>query len=301
MPSTRAPSMILSRLGIVRSLGLFSLFLAVFIGTLFLGLEGSSFLREQSADSLPKSEEIEEFHASAPIRTAGDFISVSHHSALESRSGQDFFLFSWIKLRRNLKDGEEAIFLAKIEGNRSAAHGYSLGLVRRGNIVRPTFYWRDSAGRGQSFLFSEIEVFPKRWILLAVEIRKNQRLSLFSGQIDPLGAVQEIFHGSYELEEEVIPSNTAPLFIGSRRTGNFRGEIGPFGIFRGEQLSERFVQLRNHLKSVELALPDELPPEDVMLFVPETEEDLSPFHHPIRIRGIGEFVSKKERKSEENV
>ena len=108
------------------------------------------------------------------------------------------------------------------------------------------------------------------------------------------GTRQMKFHGSHEFEEPIFPINTADLFLGSKRSGNFRGYLGTFGIFRGADLQERFSEILSELGELPRVLPHDLEDEEIMLFVPNTKQDLSSVQHSVKVRGIGEFSEKKE-------
>ena len=132
---------------------LVALFITVFTFSVYFAVWGPRVLQpthtgEDSTSIIELDEHDETFPNAAHIRTAGDFIAVPHRDVLEPIAGKDFFLFSWVKLRRIPKDEEEVIFLAKIDGESGSARGYSVGIVRKGSVVRPTVYWRNAEGVG---------------------------------------------------------------------------------------------------------------------------------------------------------
>ena len=262
------------------------------------------FLNQDSAGSTTEDEPIEvpsprdqRFPQAATVRTAGDFIAVEHSDRLIPSAGEDFILFSWIKPRRLPKEEAETIFLAKIEGDRAGARGFSLGLVQTGELVRPTLYWRDANGEGEGFLFSEISLAAKEWLFLGVGVVENKLLTVYSALPDADGEYKLNFHGSHELEQEVIPMTSTDFVIGSKRSGNFRGHLGPFGIIAGKELKEDFQEIFSELLEDPSQFPESVEKEQVRLFVPETVADLSSYGHTVKVRGIGEFgeKSKKDR------
>lgn len=252
-----------------------------------------------SAEDGVATEVDELFPAAVHIRTAGDYVVVPQSEQLDTKEGEDFFVFSWVKLRRLPKPDEKVMYFAKTQVEGGRTFGYAVGLVRTGEVYRPIVHWEDDQGHGGSYLFTELLFAPKHWLLLAFGVVDNKVLTLSSAMPSPQTKEMAItFHGSHELEIPVVAVSPANILLGSTRAGNFRGFIGPFGVFRGEKLAEHFKEIVEELTDEPFQLPSDVEKGEVKLFVAEGITDQSPNHFELKARGIGEFSSKsrKERK-----
>jgi hypothetical protein len=284
---------------VVKGGGLLALFLFAFIGTVIFFFGGSAYVK-RTFFSPPDTPEVEQeevdarFPDSASIRSSMNYLSISSSPTLEPHLGEDFAFFAWLKFRRPPNDGDEVISIAKLEGSGAASRGYSFGVVQRGGVVRPSLYWRDRDGNGGNFLFSEIQIVPRRWLLLSFGVFQNHIAVVHSAQEGLDGKLREVFHGSYEFEQPILPSCEKDLMLGAGTSGIFRGQIGPFGIFRGMDLQGRWKPVRESLRETPLLLPEDLEAQEIMLFVPDSQDDLSPFQHKIRSRGIADLKKKSK-------
>lgn len=304
----------------VRAVFLVALFLIVFCVSILLVFKASNLFegRGVHGEGLFSSsgEEVEGedslFPTAANIRTAGDFLLVPNAPELDPVADTDFVFFSWVKFRRLPKEGEEVTFISKLDIDGHHAEGYSLGFEKKGDIVHPKVYWRHQLkehervvgedgsvveGIGGSLLFAEISIVPKKWILIAFAAFNNKVISLSTASEALDGSFKQQFHGSHELAEQSVPHTESDLYLGSKKTGSFRGFLGPFGVFRGKEFQERWKSLLQDLTSSPHSVPEVVDADEVMLFVADSQNDLSQSQKEVRARGIGELTKKKKGKS----
>ena len=232
------------------------------------------------------------------VRKGGDFLTLAHDAALEPIQSKDFGLFVWIRPRESLREGDNAIFIAKLKTEPYYVTGYSFGFARRAQVDRPALFWSDAGGKGGKLLFSDITVPPQRWMLLAVGVFEAKTVTVHSAVMGADDEIHEVFHGSHVFSEEILASaENEPLILGALKSGGFRGSLGPFGIIRGPHLQERWERIRQELLDSPLEPPTVISPDELSLFVPDGERDISAFQHKILSSKLkGSNNKKKKRK-----
>lgn len=232
------------------------------------------------------------------IRKGGDFLTLAHDATLEPTQSKDFGLFVWIRPRESLREGDNAIFIAKLKTKPYYVTGYSFGIARRAEVDRPALFWSDASGKGGKLLFSDITIPPQRWTLLVVGVFEAKTVTVHSAVMGADDEIREVFHGSHVFTEEVLASaENEPLILGALKSGGFRGSLGPFGIIRGPHLQERWERIRQELLDSPLEPPTVVSSEELSLFVPDGERDISAFQHEILSSKLqGSKNKKKKRK-----
>lgn len=231
------------------------------------------------------------------VRKGGDFLTIPDDPALEPIQSKDFGLFVWIRSRESLHEGDDAIFLAKLKTDPYFVTGYSFGIIRRGQVDRPALFWSDARGKGGKLLFSDITIPPQRWILLTVGVFESKTVTVHSAAIGADDKFHEVFHGSHVFTEEVLASaKNEPLILGALKHGLFRGSLGPFGIIRSPHLQERWKRIRQDLRDSPLEPPTILSSEELSLFVPDGERDISAFQHDIMSSKLRGSKNKKRKR-----
>lgn len=231
------------------------------------------------------------------VRKGGDFLTLSHDSSLEPIQSKDFGLFVWIRPRETLHEGDNAIFIAKLKTEPYYVTGYSFGIARRAEVDRPALFWSDARGKGGKLLFSDITLAPQQWTLLAVGVFGGKTATVHSAVLGADDEVQESFHGSHIFEEEVFASaENEPLILGALKSGLFRGSLGPFGIIRGPHLQERWERVRQELRESPLEPPSIVSSDEISLFVPDGERDISAFQHDIISSKLKGSKNKKRKR-----
>ena len=259
----------------------------------FSGPIHSSPVIEQATHDEADEESERRFPKTFRVRTGGDFISLNHSPDLEPARGEDFGLFVWIRPRGLLKEGDNSIFVAKLKAHLEFVSGYSFGIIRRGEVDRPALFWGDIRGQGGKFLFSDIVVPPKEWMLLTLGVFQGQRVVVHSVTTTPEGGTSRVFHGSHILEQPVYPTaDKEPLIVGALKSGLYRGELGPFGILIGENFEKNWNQIRTVIEDNALSQSEIVSKNEVMLFVPDGQGDLSAFQHEVK----ASKVDRKNRK-----
>lgn len=274
--------------------------LLVFQSGRFFGYRASSDFGGVNPVTIPDEEDDRNlsppFAHTYRVRKGGDFLTLPHDSSLEPIQSKDFGLFVWIRPRESLHEGDNAIFIAKLKTERYYVTGYSFGIARRAQVDRPALFWSDASGKGGKLLFSDITLPPQRWTLLAVGVFEAKTVTVHSAVLGADDEFQEVFHGSHLFTEEVYASaENEPLILGALKSGLFRGSLGPFGIIRGPHLQERWERIRQELLDSPLEPPTVVSAEELSLFVPDGERDISAFQHDIissKLKGS----KKKKRK-----
>lgn len=175
------------------------------------------------------------FADAVAITRPGTVLTVAHH-ALLNPTDSDFMLFVWFKLKAGLDLQERSAFLGKFDQKAVNPEGYSLALVGGADGVRPHVYWQNSAGSGRWFAFASTAIEPGKWYVMGVTFRAQRYLGV---HIAPYGpeANPEVL-GGYDLDGAIIPASSANLSVGQFKKSKFKGHVGPFGVFRGIDISK---------------------------------------------------------------
>lgn len=169
------------------------------------------------------------FGDAVAVTRSGTVLSVAHNESLNP-SESDFMLFVWIKLRAEIDPEERSTFLGKYDPKRENPEGYALALIGGADGVRPHVYWQNASGKGRWFAFASTHIAPEQWYLMAVTFRAGRYLGVHIAPYGPDSKPEVL--GGYDLDGAVVPASSAPLSIGAFKRSQFRGHIGPFGVFQ---------------------------------------------------------------------
>jgi hypothetical protein len=170
--------------------------------------------------------------------------------------GEDFLFFVWVKPSRTPTAEARFIPIVKFDVDGLHRQGYAIAFVRTQLGIRPEIYWKGESRKGGWYQFPELEVIPNVWSLLALSYRGDRLLGLHAVvRYDPEhGSIVSL--GGHVVDGDAPPSASAPLTIGALKgDSSFRGQIGPFGIISGTELTESLLPL---LKTLD-ASPGEAP------------------------------------------
>jgi len=237
-----------------------------------------------------ESSERQVISSSVPILAPNRYISVPSHPVLSPQTDRDFVLFSWIRPRSFPENERDVIFLAKI-GPDPAQEGFGLGYRREGRAVRPVVHWKDSSGRGQRYLYGELTVLPREWILLVVSYLDGQYLAVHAVRTDDRGDLRMKLLGGHQVDAVEAPAGESDLILGALSHGLYRGRIGPFGILGGESLAGRLPQLFEEILLLTTNRADRLTGVETKLLVVEAGIDRSSYRHTIDLSSIPRFSS----------
>ncbi len=214
------------------------------------------------------------FADAVSVTRSGTVLSVAHHTLLNP-STSDFMLFVWFKLRSEMAPEERSTFLGKYDPKRENPEGYALALIGGADGVRPHVYWQNRPGKGRWFAFASTHIIPDRWYLMAVTFRAGRYLGVHIAPQDPEASPEVL--GGYDLDGEVIPASSANLSIGAFKRSQFRGEVGPFGIFQDIDISKDASTILKRIARDPSYASEPVEERQVALWASPIE-DLGPLH-----------------------
>jgi len=236
-----------------------------------------SFKSRQSATSASSTTSTSAFADAVAITHPGMVLTVAHH-ALLNPTESDFMLFVWFKLKSTLDLDERSAFLGKFDQKAVNPEGYSLALVGGADGVRPHVYWQNSAGSGRWFAFASTTIEPGKWYVMGVTFRAQRYLGV---HIAPYGleASPEVL-GGYDLDGAIIPASRANLSVGQFKKSKFKGHVGPFGVFRGIDISKDAPGILKRIARNPSFEADPVEESQIALWADPTV-DRGPLHLPI--------------------
>lgn len=252
------------------------LFLVFFSIPVILAFKFSSWSTPAKVYIDDETEEI--FPSSFIVAGPGSTLRVEDSKRLHVTASSDYLMFYWIKLRKPLEIGERAVFVGKYDPRSSTRPGYSIGLTRDIDGVRPIVYWQGVEGGGRWFTFSAAEVVPRNWYLLALSFRSGRYLGVHLAEYGSNNPVQLL--GGYDLEREVLPDNDADLIVGAFADSRFRGRLGPFGQLAVDKLSDKLLPLLDDIRQEPRKIPGRLDGESIKLWY-DGAKDISKEPHSV--------------------
>lgn len=267
---------------------------AIFVVAFSLPL-GAWYLISQPKDSteLLDKEDGSYIKASIPISDFSRYISVADGPGLNPQASEDFILFSWIRPRSFPEDGQDIVYLAKI-GPDPAKEGYGLGYRREGREVRPIVHWKDKSGVGDRFVFSEMSILPREWVLLVVSFLDGRYLAVHSAQPETDGGIEYKLLGAHDISNIESPAAESNLVLGALQHGPYRGRIGPFGILSGQALSENLEGLVYEIVKLTRQEVDSIENTEIKMLMIEPGIDLSANQNEIDLSSFPRFSSNEQ-------
>jgi hypothetical protein len=224
------------------------------------------------------------FADAVAISRSGMVLSVAHHPLLNPTES-DFMLFVWFKLKSSLDLQERSAFLGKFDQREVNPEGYSLALVGGADGVRPHVYWQNKAGSGRWFAFASTKIEPGSWYVMGVTFRAQRYLGVHIASYGP-EANPEVL-GGYDLDGAIIPASGANLSIGQFKKSKFKGHVGPFGVFRGIDISRDAPRILKRIAR-NPAFDGEPVEESKIALWADPTVDRGPLHIPITEDGDNE-------------
>ena len=229
-----------------------------------------------SGESPEELEPRSDFLPQSPLVTQpNSYVRIKSNPALHPREGQDFLMTFWIRPKKLPALGEREVIMSKVDTESSSRSGYALALQRETGGIKPAFYWRDEKGDGTWFTFSEMEIVPRGWLMLAVSFREGRYLGMHGAVVVEQLTPHLKLLGGYELEKTILPRSESSLMIGSFNQGLFRGEIGPLGIFSAGSISERLEPILEEVLRRPEQLPKQLSKDEIKLWSIDGKSDQS--------------------------
>lgn len=214
------------------------------------------------------------FADAVAVTRSGTVLSVAHHPLLNP-SQSDFMLFVWFKLRSEMDPEERSTFLGKYDPKRENPEGYALALIGGADGVRPHVYWQNGTGKGRWFAFASTHIIPERWYVMAVTFRAGRYLGVHIAPQGPEASPEVL--GGYDLDGEVIPASTASLSIGAFKRSQFRGQVGPFGVFQDIDISKDASSILKRIARDPSFASEPVEERQIALWASPVE-DLGPLH-----------------------
>ena len=180
-----------------------------------------------------------------PLGDPGDFIAskalrVASVTGLDPVAGSDFLVYGWFSLKDLPAVDHNLILLEKRDGRDRRQPGYSVGIRHDKDAFRPIVYWRDRAGRGRWFSFSDMEILPRTWMMLALSFRDGRYIGLHGSLRISESDVRSKLLGGYDLQQTILPHTDSPLVAGSINDRRLKVKLGPVGVVSGPGLSGDF-------------------------------------------------------------
>lgn len=217
------------------------------------------------------------------IQKAGTYFRMPHSPELNPRPDRNFILVLWFKLNRLPDEGEPFILLNKVDSHLRSQRGYRLSLVREGDFVRPTVYWRSGLPMGGDYKFARMPLKPHVWTMIGISWSNGQYLGVHCVTKVPGEKPEVNLLGGYSLPASVIPDSGADLLVGSFAGARFKGSIGPLAVMsfkkRGDSLYRIFKELGEDMDN----LPDFFSRKDIGLWINDGNTDQSEFHQNVQV------------------
>lgn len=211
----------------------------------------------------------------------GKKLLIDSKSKLSPLNNQDFLLTFWVKLTKNMKNGESLVIIEKYNPEIKTKPGYSIVVRKDEGEIRPVVYWNDKKGNGKWFVFPSLSGFEKSWTLFALSYTKSKYLGLQVATRTLEGSPNFQNLGGYELVPSINPSNSSELGIGSLARGAFKGKYGPLGILSVNDIGENYLEKIKNLAKSPLSFLDIFKGADILLWTDNLRVDKSAYNAKI--------------------
>ncbi len=219
--------------------------------------------------------------------SAGNYISIAHSDSLLPDGNGTFVVLFWLRPKKPPLPGETSFVLQKIDQRGNTRYGYAFGYTRDESQVYPVAFWSDRQGKAELFRFAKISLIPKVWQMLAFYYIDGRFLGAHyaPGILNQEKGQSLLKLGGYDLGEIGPAYARSELSYGSRKNAEFRGQLGPLGIFSLGKNSIKLDELLKRAASSPLEISEFLKPEEILLFTEEGITDLSSTAHKLESRG----------------
>lgn len=208
------------------------------------------------------------------VRHSGSRLKIGHQPFLQPDGKSDLLIIAWLKPFELPSGDSKIIVAAKFDGKAKARPGYALALQRISDKIRPAVYWRNPEGQGGWYTFSEVEILPRSWFMFALSFYDQHKLGLHIIHPKLSGGFEARLAGGYEFEQPIYPLNDKPLEIGAIDDTNYRGKVGPIGIFSMKGLRDRLAEILDGFSQAKSSIPSAIKHEEVSFFTPDDQIDM---------------------------
>lgn len=274
--------------GATRAISRNSLFAAVLVGLYVLSFSLPFVLTFRVSDFFAKEprvrfDEDALFPDATSIASQGTYLNVVDGQKLSPSADLDYVFFVWLRPSRLPKSTEKLMLVSKSDAPEGKQDGFVLGLARDGDALRPIVFWGGGEQGGRWYQFTNLDVFPGQWLLLALTFSSHDSvLGLHAVDYDPRGNVQVQVLGGYEVPPGSYGQSEAGIKIGAWGTNRYRGKVGPFAVLAGTDVLTDF---RSMLKQY-ARHPTELPNSvraSARLWSPSSRNDFGGSHSSIEL------------------
>lgn len=207
-------------------------------------------------------------------------LQVAAHDSFNVSAERDFMLFGWVYLVNLPEKGERLMLVSKYREGPGKKPGYAVSVVREGEGARFQIYWQDNQDRGEWYTFPMSELPRRRWLMYLLRFQEGKILALHTLTDYGNGKRDYKLQGAHQFESAVVPANDSPVLFGGRLFP-LPGAYGPFGIFQGDRLGERFDAIARELRTDPLEIPESLKQDEISLWVDLDRKDHSRFKHAV--------------------
>lgn len=228
------------------------------------------------------------FPGSKVIETRSDAVVVAHSPVLEPAAGEDFLAFGWFKLKVYPKDGQRTVLFSKYDTSTHLGAGYALALTGENGVIRPSVYWRDTAGSGRWLQFAELPRRSLDWCLFALSLHDSRYLGVhgaFLSEADE--SVDVMLLGGYDVSKIGAPQSDRPLLFGAGGSRRFAGRLGPIGVFSLPRFDGDFKKILRDYIEAPLDPSEAFRAGEMKLWSADLERDSSSHAHAITTLGSG--------------
>jgi hypothetical protein len=204
------------------------------------------------------------FEDAISVNAPGPVVRIKNIRELNPTPGGDFLLTVWVNVSALIADGERSVFLTKFDTNSPSKPGYAIALNGGPDGVRPQVHWQDEVGRGRWLTFAPVQLNPREWFLLGLSFREGRYVGLHARPLEEDGRVEVL--GGYDLQDMATPKSRADLLLGSLGVGQFKGMIGPVGVFQGKSVTSDVPKILTRMVASPGLPPDVIESQDVVLW-----------------------------------
>jgi len=223
------------------------------------------------------------FPSSVNVDGPFTFVRVANAVDLDAPQDKDFLLVSWFKVSALPEPGDKMVLLSRYDDKLHSRRGYALGLSNDGGVVRPIAYWRDSEGHGGWRNFSEVNLQPRTWFMLGLSFYQGRYLGLsFASIVDGKKTHPKVL-GGFDLGEGTFAQSSSDLLLGAFGISDFRGKVGPVGVFNLKNLGEDLKTILERFVELPTKIPERFAPDNVILWCLDGKSDLGKFGHKVEI------------------
>jgi len=244
---------------------------SIVIGSLFVvsflaPLGGGYLLHQFWATEPSASVEDEQVGTPLSVRAGRAFVRIAHQEGLNPEPTKDFLLTAWYR-PRELPSGKDRVTLfTKHNDNSRAKEGITAVLTAESEGYKVSVSWKDKSGKGRLYQFSNVPLIAQTWFMIGVSLHEGRYLGLHTVTLLPGRKPEVKLVGGYDMTVEIYPDSTNDLIFGAQRSGQFRGQIGPVGIFQGKRIGQELTKTLKFIAAEPSAVPENLTAKEVRFF-----------------------------------